>query len=354
MDAALRKLEVRDENMHHLHVDHEAELDGLKTFRSSVAFGKIVQMVIDLGDSCKSGTTVPEAVAKSSVRVLRIDRVLDEIETIVNRVEPLKSQSRFGNEAFRNVVDGVNSSRELEWLPDDAKLYLLASLGNAGRIDYGTGHELHFLCFLAVLREDSELLGNEDLCSVALGTFSHYFRLVRRLQTRYHLEPAGSRGCWGLDDYQFIPYLIGAAQLCSHPHLKPKSVCNDEIRRDFLHYMYFEAIEHVHLLKASSFAEHSPMLYDITAVKTWNKVYSGLLSMYNREVLGKYAVMQHFKYSPTLSKEPLAQNALSQIEALLPVSAADQRLGPILQSHKTHHVPCCGDAIQYPSSLTSK
>ena len=55
-------------------------------------------------------------------------------------------------------------------------------------------------------------------------------------------------------------------------------------------------------IKLASFAEHSPMLNDITAVKTWDKVNSGLLKMYRAEVLAKFAVVQHFIYSSLLPK----------------------------------------------------
>ncbi len=93
------------------------------------------------------------------------------------------------------------------------KPYLLLSFGSFSRMDYGTGHELAFallLCGLELLRFYD---CNEDVeRALVLIVFEKYLQVVWKLQDVYKLEPAGSHGVWGLDDYCFLPYIWGSGQ----------------------------------------------------------------------------------------------------------------------------------------------
>eukprot|EP01097_Dermamoeba_algensis_P010582 TRINITY_DN7894_c0_g1_i1.p1 TRINITY_DN7894_c0_g1~~TRINITY_DN7894_c0_g1_i1.p1 ORF type:complete len:119 (-),score=28.51 TRINITY_DN7894_c0_g1_i1:104-460(-) len=116
------------------------------------------------------------------------------------------------------------------------------------------------------------------------------------------MEPAGSHGVWSLDDYQFLVFLWGSAQLIDHKHIKPSSIHKVDVLEAYSsEYMYLKAIKFIHLVKKGPFGEHSPILNDISGVPTWSKINSGMFKMYEVEVLGKFPVMQHFFFGSLLS-----------------------------------------------------
>jgi serine/threonine-protein phosphatase 2A activator len=167
---------------------------------------------------------------------------------------------------------------------------------------------------------------------------------MRRLQTTYYLEPAGSHGVWGLDDYQFLPFLFGAAQLYSHQYLRPKSVHSADILEELGgEYIYLSCIAFINSIKATAGLRwHSPMLDDISAAKNWAKIYAGMLKMYEKEVLGKLPVMQHFMFGDILqATEEMGKGA----------AGGDEDREGMRHVHSTWG-ECCG--IKVPASVAAR
>lgn len=214
--------------------------------------------------------------------------------------------SRYGNLSYRTwharMVENSDSLM-LRFLPQDLHSatveivpYFTDSFGNSSRIDYGTGHETNFAAWLYCLAKLGTIK-EEDYPAVVVRVFVKYLELMRKLQLVYCLEPAGSHGVWGLDDYHFLSYVFGSSQLIDHKYLKPKSIHSQDILDNFSNeYLYFSCILFIKKVKKGPFSEHSPLLDDISGVPNWNKVNSGLLKMYKVEVLEKVPIMQHFLF----------------------------------------------------------
>lgn len=224
----------------------------------------------------------------------------------VDQLPPKQQPARYGNPTFREWqtwLEERGPSLIAQILPDSMKLgvmelfpYFADSFGNATRIDYGTGHEANFAAWLTCLARLG-LVNEDDYQALVTHVFVQYLDLMRKLQTTYWLEPAGSHGVWGLDDYHFLPFIFGSAQLVDHRYMKPKSIHNPDILENFSHeFMYLGCVEFVKRVKKGALAEHSPMLDDISAVPSWSKVNSGMLKMYKAEVLEKVPIMQHFLF----------------------------------------------------------
>jgi len=284
--------------------------EDLNEFLTSKTFNSIVEFVDKLNESVKG---IPNSGSCTlSQPVERLLQVLEKLVQWINETPPLTQRSRFGNAAFCTLLDKVNqNSRSLieeilgpidsfkvelsrEDLIEELVTYFDHCMGDKQRLDYGSGHELNFVMLLYCL-EKIGLLTNEDHRALVLRVFQKYLDVMRLIQKTYWLEPAGSHGVWGLDDYQFLPFLWGSAQLLDHKHIRPKSICNAETVDAFAkEYMYFGCVQFINQVKTGSFFEHSPLLFDISGAKSWTKVNEGMVKMFKAEVLGKLPIMKHF------------------------------------------------------------
>lgn len=141
----------------------------------------------------------------------------------------------------------------------------------------------------------------KDATAIVLRIFWRYIEVMRRIQSEYWLEPAGSHGVWGLDDYHFLPFLWGAGQLSTHPYLRPKSIHDPDIVDEMApKAMYYACIQSINAVKTASLRWHSPMLDDISGVRTWTKVNEGMSKMYRAEVLLKLPIAQHIFFGSLL------------------------------------------------------
>ncbi|KAK1071040.1 Serine/threonine-protein phosphatase 2A activator 2 [Friedmanniomyces endolithicus] len=296
-----------------------------KLFLESDTHNLIVSFVFTLSDFVRDSTVfgIESSPAAKDPAIIALLAVLDEAEERLKRCPPLDTGSRFGNPAFRDFlaqVDEALPSWHQKLNVDDkaigeVSIYLAQSFGNGSRIDYGSGHELNFLLWLLCLRQLS-LLPDSTFPALVLIVFPRYLRLMRDVQSTYYLEPAGSHGVWGLDDYQFPPFLFGASQLVDHRHIRPLSIHNqmvvDECSKN---YLYLDQIKWVNATKTvQGLRWHSPMLDDISSAKSWTKVEAGMRRMFLAEVLGKLPVAQHFLFgSLLLAAEGMSTDAESEV-----------------------------------------
>lgn len=285
----------------------------MKLWEKSKTRNDLLGFIECLAESVKGreNTSYKEPISESISSTMTL---LKHINQLINNHPVLEdsNSSRFGKVEFRDFYDEESrQSKELisSAFPSLSKeqveqlsIYLDESWGNKRRIDYGSGHELNFICFLYGLYKYKVYDLATDATNLVLKVFIKYLDTMRVIETKYWLEPAGSHGVWGLDDYHFLPFLFGAFQLSSHSHLKPKSIHNDEVVEMFADkYIYFGCIAFINDVKTTaSLRWHSPMLDDISGVKTWSKVAEGMVKMYNAEVLGKLPIMQHFYFGDFL------------------------------------------------------
>jgi hypothetical protein len=319
----------------------------MKAFMESSTKKELLSFVEALGKSCASGEAQfdPSApLVGITPSMASLHGSLRQMITWVDEFPATNPESaRFGNPAFRQwharllersnaIITNILEARDGKLTVEEASqrgwdaaaglleskedtsiqqvsCYLQDSFGHAIRLDYGTGHESSFLVFLMVLSK-VKCLGEPPslptLRAVTLSIFNQYLQVTRRLQTDYRLEPAGSHGVWGLDDYHCLPFYFGACQLqakgVDHPQelSDPKCITDETVLRHYGDgYLYLSCIRYIRQLKKGApFYESSPMLYDISqTLPSWEKVARGMLRLYQGEVLDKRQVVQHFVFS---------------------------------------------------------
>ncbi|KAJ4308435.1 Serine/threonine-protein phosphatase 2A activator 2, partial [Neodidymelliopsis sp. IMI 364377] len=278
--------------------------------------------IFNIADSVQDRPTTTISDSDITSTLGKILRILTEAGKIQEECPPEDTGSRFGNPVFRTFLDKVEAALP-HWHAelglhdaaqvDEISTYLLNSFGNKRRIDYGSGHELNFFLWLLCLNRLS-LLPASTFPALALLILPAYLTLMRRIQGAYYLEPAGSHGVWGLDDYQFLPFLFGAAQLLHHPYLTPKAIHNPLVlEEERAAYLYLDQIAYVNSVKnVDGLRWHSPMLDDISASKSWTKIEGGMRKMFVKEILEKVPVMQHFLFG---SLVPAVAGMMTEEEA---------------------------------------
>lgn len=331
--------------------------EDLKKWKESKTFNFFVSFINQLAESVK-GRENTDYVEPISNSIRSVCGILDSIVESINKHPILvdANTSRFGKIEFRDVYDEIKTKSKQLVLSLDKSIddfhvkelaaYLTESWGNRERIDYGSGHELNFMCFLYGLLKHRYFDMERDSANILLCVFIKYLEVMRILETKYWLEPAGSHGVWGLDDYHFLPFLFGAFQLSTHKNLVPKSIRNEEVVELFeSRYLYFGCVAFINKVKTSaSLRWHSPMLDDISSVKTWSKVSEGMVKMYKSEVLCKLPVMQHFYFSSFLP----APEGVSSPRNL---DVANENECLTTHSHAIWG-DCCG--IPIPSAIAAK
>ncbi|KAE8147318.1 rotamase PTPA-1 [Aspergillus avenaceus] len=325
------------------------ETSHVQEFLSSMAYADIVTFLMQLNrsmfpskssDGHVQSWTLSSEVVQFSAPVRRLQHLLSKLEDLLEQTPLEDGEYRYANGAYQIWHDKVKEkavellteclspeilhtpSSDPDGVTAEAELmeYFMGSWGSRERMDYGTGHELSFLAFLLALWKLNLFPQNEpgvEERALVLGVIEPYLQLIRAVIKKYKLEPAGTHGVWGLDDHSFIPYIFGSAQLGpaitssekvpevgSLPDAPdPDGVTKRNIvERERKVNMYFSAIGFIYDVKRGPFWEHSQMLFDISGIPTgWAKINKGMLKMYNVEVLGKFPVVQHFRFGSLLS-----------------------------------------------------
>uniref|UniRef100_A0A1B6C8Y1 Serine/threonine-protein phosphatase 2A activator n=1 Tax=Clastoptera arizonana TaxID=38151 RepID=A0A1B6C8Y1_9HEMI len=196
------------------------KMEDMAVWEKSEAYYEYLGFISAMNEAIKGKTLQIDCLQTDVISGLL--QLLNKVDDWIAEIPPLEQPQRFGNKAFKIWYTRLKENcPELlqEALPtkfhraiSEIKEYLIESFGNSTRIDYGTGHEMSFCMFLCCLFKIGAFLITDQV-AVVCKVFNRYLHLVRKLQVIYKMEPAGTRGVWSLDDYQFVPFIWGSSQL---------------------------------------------------------------------------------------------------------------------------------------------
>ena len=276
----------------------------VEAWQNSTTFANLITFLTGLNDSVKGKSlTQGRAEASGGAAVQALLAVLAELRSWIAEIplEDLHSQ-RYGNKAFRtwhtrvaekaathmtSVLSAGGASTEKS---EEIAVYWKDAFGNDTRIDYGTGHELNFAVTLYCFTK-LDCFPQSDMSALVTTVFAEYIALMRQMQGHYLMEPAGSKGVWGLDDYHHLPLYWGASQLIDNQEVSPataEKLCHENAKE----YLYLDCISWILKNKTGQFHENSPTLSSLSSLQ-WTKINKGMMKMYIGEVLGQWPVVQH-------------------------------------------------------------
>lgn len=225
-------------------------------FTRTIAYSKIKNFIFEIDMYIKSRS-------REMFKRIKDDNILNKVREIIETTPLSDKKGRYANPAVVEVLEKITL------LSDNS--HFTNSFGNKIRMDFGTGHELNFLCYL-YSQKDLDL---SDL----LSSLQEYFRIIRMFVKKFNIEPAGSRGCWSIDDYLLLPYLFGSSQNFNSKY-KTNLILDG---------LFYEAQ-----------ANNNSMKLKLMCNKSWVDINIELLTFYDQEVLNKSVVTQHFIFSGIL------------------------------------------------------
>ncbi|CAL6047547.1 Serine/threonine-protein_phosphatase 2A activator [Hexamita inflata] len=245
-----------------------------------------------------------------SEAIQQISNILTEVRQIFDNTPPVARDCRYGNPSFKTFIEKLTAVTDslhaniLSTTPEaiiELRAYFLDSFGSYGRLDYGTGHELNFICYLVCLLRLQILGTMDDLLCIGLSIFPQYVNLVIDLQNIYTLEPAGSHGAWSVDDYNLLPFVFGSAQFVNEKDVKI-IFSRDQAANLKNTNLYMRMISNINDVKSHELYTNSPFISEIHMKPdmNWEKINNGMLKHFNAEVLGKWPVIQHFWFGNIL------------------------------------------------------